>query len=284
MSRRDSNIKSKVILDSVNRHNNRLTTMVVTMPKIILAEFNTHRMFSRNTSSSRAMPTKKVRDSVVNNTFIPSSIGANCKGMQSNVDLNEDMRLRFLDNWMLAANTMASIHEVMEKIGAHKQVCNRILEPWMYCTVIVTATHWANFFAQRCHKDADPSMMATAFKMLKAYVESTPVRRSAHIPFIESIPSWMPGEDKIKVSVARCARVSYTKHDYEHDIDGDIELYDKLIANKHMSPCEHVAKEFINDVFIGNFRGWVQHRKTIDGECINNINYEELLDSKPEWV
>jgi thymidylate synthase ThyX len=282
MKRSDDNIKAKVILDSLSRNNNRLTTMVVTMPRMILAEFNTHRMFSRNTSSSRAIPAKKLRDDVKNNPFIPSSVGSNNPGMQSNEEVSNDAYLKFLENWKQAADQMIACHETME--GIHKQICNRIIEPWMYCTVIVTATEWANFFSQRCHKDAQPEMMVTAFKMLQAYVDSEPVKRSLHIPFIESIPSWLPESEKIKVSIAACARVSYNRDGVSEDYEKDIELYDKLESCHHMSPFEHVAYDFPEDIFIGNFRGWVQHRKRINSECVNKIDFSKLLKSKPEWI
>jgi len=76
--------------------------------------------------------------------------------------------------------------------------------------------------------------------------------------------------EKIKVSVARCARVSYLTHNGLRDIQEDIKLYDRLLESKHMSPFEHVACPLSNPFnrWSSNFKGWLQHRTLVE-----NSNY-----------
>lgn len=156
-------IKAEVVADSSNEFGNRITTMVVTFPRIILAEFNTHRMFSRNSASSRAIPFEKMVKSVEENPFIPIAWQKDHKGMQGNSYLNERESKLAEDRWRIAAQFAAheakilhgdskwSINDTeMPNLDVTKQLCNRLLEPFMYHTVIVTATEWENFFALRC--------------------------------------------------------------------------------------------------------------------------------------
>jgi thymidylate synthase ThyX len=145
-------IKAEVVADSKNEFGNRITTMVVTMPRIILAEFNTHRMFSRNSASSRAIPFKKMVKSVEENPFIPIAWQKDHSGMQG-VDYitNESHIQDCIDAWLEARNY--AVHKAFQLNGdgnVTKQLCNRLLEPFMYHTVIVSATEWENFFALRC--------------------------------------------------------------------------------------------------------------------------------------
>jgi len=148
-------ISAKVIADSKNEFGNRITTMVVTMPRIILAEFNTHRMFSRNSASSRAIPFEKMVKSVEENPFIPIAWQKDHKGMQGTEYLDEEESWDARKRWISALED-AIRHATLlrEDCGGGdlitKQLCNRLLEPFMWTTVIVTATEWENFFALRC--------------------------------------------------------------------------------------------------------------------------------------
>lgn len=150
-------ISAKIIADSKNEFGNRITTMIVTFPRIILAEFNTHRMFSRNSASSRAIPFEKMLQSVSNNPFVPIAIQKDHKGMQG-IEYLEDIELdNALSNWSKNCDNAIKGAKVLSENNTTKQLCNRLLEPFMYHTVIVTATEWENFFALRCpkygHKD-----------------------------------------------------------------------------------------------------------------------------------
>lgn len=148
----NKNFKAEIIADSLNPQGDRLTTFVITFPRIVLAEFNTHRMFSRNSASSRAIPFKKMVKMVEENPFIPIAWQKDHKGMQGTeylTDLN-DINGQ-VDSWLKARNE--AVHyatELNQDGGVTKQLCNRLLEPFMWHTVIVTATEWENFFKLRC--------------------------------------------------------------------------------------------------------------------------------------
>ena len=64
-------IKAEIIADSLSPQGHRLTTFICVFPRIVLAEFNTHRMLSRNSASSRAIPFNKMLEMVKTNPFIP---------------------------------------------------------------------------------------------------------------------------------------------------------------------------------------------------------------------
>lgn len=144
-------IQAKVIADSKNVIGDRITTMIVTFPRLILAELNTHRMFSRNSASSRAIPFKKMLASVWNNPFIPIAWQKDHSGMQGNEYFTNKRQIFLLRNlWLLARTLAVALAWILSKVGLTKQLCNRLLEPFMWHTVIITATEWENFFALRC--------------------------------------------------------------------------------------------------------------------------------------
>lgn len=145
-------IQAKVIADSKNPQGNRITTMVVTFPRFILAELNTHRMLSRNSASSRAIPYKKMLKSVLSNPFIPIAWQADHKGMQGSSYLGKFKSFLAKQGWLTARNFAVAFSWVLSKINITKQLCNRLLEPFMYHTVIITATEWENMFSLRCPK------------------------------------------------------------------------------------------------------------------------------------
>lgn len=143
-------ISAKVIADSKNLVGNRITTMVVTMPRIVLAEFNTHRVFSRNSASSRAIPFKKMVKSVEENPFIPIAWQKDHKGMQGTEYVTDENSIILLkNNWLSARNNAVRVATMLHDKGITKQLCNRLLEPFMWHTVIVTSTEWENFFKLR---------------------------------------------------------------------------------------------------------------------------------------
>jgi thymidylate synthase ThyX len=134
--------------------------------------------------------------------------------------------------------------------------------------MLVTSSEWNNFFCQRLHADAQPEIQALAKKMFTAYHESMPTTLALgewHLPLIQSDEQHLDIETLKKVSVARCARISYLTHDNVRDIAKDLELFERLLnggANGHWSPTEHVATPLLNPhEFSGNFRGWHQFRK-----------------------
>ena len=144
-------ISAKVIADSRNPQGDRITTMVLNFPRIVLAEFNTHRRFSRNSGSSRAIPFKKMLELVQENPFIPIAWQKDHKGMQGTEYITNEREITYLENsWLQGRDRAVSTSHELNGRGATKQLCNRLLEPFMYHKVIVTATEWENFFALRC--------------------------------------------------------------------------------------------------------------------------------------
>lgn len=146
-------IQAKIVADSKNEFGNRITTMVVTFPRFILAELNTHRMFSRNSASSRAIPFEKMLKSVGENPFVPIAWQKDHKGMQGNEYFTDENDISTLvNNHLHARDAAIAMAKLQSDLAVTKQLCNRLLEPFMWHTVIITATEWENFFALRCPK------------------------------------------------------------------------------------------------------------------------------------
>lgn len=272
-----TDISAKIIADSISESGDRLTTMELEYPRFILAEFNTHRTFSRNTASSRAIPTAKIIERVRDDPAMPFVWGRNQPGMQAGEPLSDTNRLLAKNRWLASAHMAAEYAEHLAHIGAHKQIVNRILEPYMWVKTIVSSTEWDNFFDQRISPAAQPEMRILAERMRDALDGSRPELLRVghwHLPYlddatgveiIENPAVWGPGDWDIlarRVSVARCARVSYLNHDGVRDIDEDSRLYAKLLTGGHWSPFEHVATPSSRpyDHTDGNFAGWVQLR------------------------
>ena len=277
---------ARVVLDSITEAGDRLTTMEVTFPRYVLAEFNTHRMFSRNSASSRAIPVAKQLQRIKEDPFVPFHWGKNQSGMQADEELNPRDQKRARRVWLLACWSTMMLVRMLLKLNVHKQVANRLLEPFMWHTVIVTATEWSNFFALRRHPDADPAIRKIADMMYDVMQASTPqlIRKGEwHLPLIqEDEREWARENIELakKVSTGRCARTSYLTHTGTRDFDKDIELYERLVTHGHMSPPEHVATPYFEEsspndfgepsgyesLWSGNFRGWKQLRKTLPNE------------------
>ena len=268
---------ARVIADSVSNANYRLTTMEVCFPRMVLAEFNTHRVFSRNSASSRAIPIQKQIDRIKEEPFMPSYWGANQAGMQAEQELEGKARDNAKREWLSARDDAVRHVENMLELGLHKQLANRVLEPFMWHTVIVTATEWSNFFALRANEMAQPEIREVAELMKKAYEASQPKvvnNDDWHLPLIqpeEYDGTFERSDDARKISAARCARVSYLTHDGKRDLEADITLYERLTSGGHMSPLEHVARplskeELVEGKWRGNFKGWIQLRKLVPNE------------------
>ena len=296
-------IEATVIRDSISDYGVRLVTMKLRYPKMIHGEFMTHRVFSRNASSSRAVPTAKLLAEVRSRELraAPVSWGQNQKGMQAGGELSGDTLDEVQRCWAHAAYDAAYHAERMMNRGAHKQVVNRLLEPFSHINVIVTATEWMNFFGLRLDAAAQPEMRCLAEAMWRAFNESVPLRLGHgqwHLPFVddediewlEDYCSFHDGgdeekvsysqdvmEEAIKVSVARCARVSYESFESgkRSKLTEDIALHDRLLESHHLSPFEHIATPDLKENGVwedvskhGNFVGWIQHRKSVLNESI----------------
>ena len=261
---------AKVIADSISPHGNRLTTLEVTFHRWVLAEFNTHRVLSRNSASSRAIPIEKQILRLMEQAAIPVEWGVNRPGMQATELLDGAEADKAEAIWLSARDQAVEHATALMDMGVHKQITNRLLEPFMYHTVIATGTAWQNFFAQRCSPLAQPEIRVAAEMMQDAYLESEPQTlgfNDWHTPYIQ------PDEDfdiefAKKISVARCARVSYLTHDGVRDPEKDLELFERLVGADpmHASPLEHVAtpRGTLRPGGQGNFIGWQQYRHQIE--------------------
>lgn len=260
----------EIMADSHNGLGQRLTTFVVTYPRFVHSELMTHRMFSRNSSSSRAIPIEKMIKDVKNNPVIPVEFGKNQPGMQAK-ELFEGSDLEIITNkWLEARDNAVKQAKELNYVGVHKQLVNRLLEPFMWITVIVSATEWKNFFKLRCHLDAQPEIRRIAEMMQDAYAQSNPQRLNAyewHLPFI----SWEERNgfeiaELLKIATGRIARVSYLTHEGKRDTQADSDLHDKLVTSGHWSPFEHCAQSQHSVEYFANFRGFKQYRKQFAGE------------------
>ena len=154
------------------------------------------------------------------------------------------------------------------ELDVHKQELNRVLEPFLWHTVIVTRPSGTNFFELRCAPSAQPELRAAALAMRGAIAESAPLPLAHgewHTPLIQVDEAGLEGETRRRISAARCARVSYLTHEGTRAIERDLELYERLRGDRHLSPFEHVATPAQDEAFHGNFRGWLQMRREIEG-------------------
>jgi len=278
-------IKAEIVCDSVAPSGVRLTTFVLTYPRFIHAEFMTHRMFSRNASSSRAIPVKKSIQMVKDNPVIPLAFTKNQKGMQGGAALDQEDHDKAVKAWLEGRDRAVEIAERLADLEVHKQYANRVLEPWAHITVVVTATDWDNFFALRCHPAAQPEIHALADLMYEAFTNSEPDSLSLgqwHLPFVGNMEA-LSDDAAVKCSVARCARVSYLNHEGKvPSFSEDMQLYERLLSSAplHASPAEHQAMASIDpETRSGNFRGWVQYRKTLPNENITKYEAQPLHQS-----
>lgn len=258
---------ARVLLDSISPAGVRLTTLEVSFPRFVLAEFNTHRVFSRNSASSRAIPTSKMIERVENDPVFPVEWGRNKSGMSADDVLTPEEEDRAQRVWLSARDAAVAHANRLQGLKIHKQVLNRVLEPFLWHVVIVTATDWENFFTLRCAANAQPEIREAANRMRAAIEQSAPAPVAYgqwHLPLVQPDERNLDLETRKKISAARCARVSYLTHEGTREIEKDLELHDRLKADRHLSPFEHVATPAHDAVFHANFRGWLQMRHEIE--------------------
>lgn len=263
---------AKILADSVGPNGVRLTTWELTYARFSHSQLLTHRLFSRNSASSRAIPTRKLMRQILRDPALPIFWGKNQSGMQARGELAGWRRWLAMQVWLKFRFVALAAAWTLYGLGLHKQLANRLLEPWMFITVIVTATEWRNWYRLRCHDDAQPEIQWLAQEMRRLHNESVPTRLEAgewHLPLIhpgdkfEARFGWYKVQ---KIAVARCARVSYLTHANRRDYDEDVVLHDRLAKSGHWSPFEHVAQaQEENEVrWSGNFQGWTQYRELMD--------------------
>jgi thymidylate synthase ThyX len=322
--------RAEVIADSVSPEGQRISTLEVVMPRVLLAEMNTHRVFSRNSASSRAIPTHKQIRSVIENPYIPSVWSIDEPGMQgAEVLTDPDDIKNAVESWLYgrehsvlaavalmggirqlaygangekftgqaledAEQLQETVAELKSRLAPdildlghrmHKQNPNRLLEPWLWHTIVITSTEWNNFYGLRTDANAEPHIQIVAGKMLAAHRTSTPDRvgyGEYHLPYVTlEDKEKYPTEQLIKMAVARCARTSSEKQRDQKTIDGEVSMYERLTSNGHASPLEHPARpmtalELKESKFNGNFRGWWQHRSDVPGS--DNFQAQQGLE------
>lgn len=295
-------ITARIIADSVSPEGIRMTTMEIEYPRFILAELNTHRMLSKNSASSRAIPVKAMHEQIKAAPAGPVYWGKNQPGMQAKLELtgNDLADAGFI--WKRAMED--ALHwawALADRVGLHKQIANRITEPWMTMKTVISGTEWANFFWLRDHPDAQPEIAELAQKMREAYNSSTPQLLHPgewHVPYVstyrdthtgvlhylDNSDHYITADESRVISASCCAQVSYRKND--DTLEKAKKIYQQLIESEpaHASPVEHQATpmKWIDQGFIemgithitrnnvcwsGNLRGWIQHRKLIDNEA-----------------
>jgi hypothetical protein len=274
-------ISAKIIKDSISKAGKRITTWELEYPRMVHSEFMTHRMFSRNAASSRAIPLKTMLALVWNNPATPVHWGKNQSGMQAKQELTGISLILTKWLWNLSGKVACCFAWVMGQCGAHKQIVNRIVEPWAHIKVVMTSTEMDNFFSLRNHPDAQPEIHELARKMWNLYSSTEPqVLEDGewHLPYIDGytikdIPekeNELTLGDAIKLSASLCAQVSYRKAD--ESIEKALTIYNRLVNSKpvHASPFEHQARALADPTTAsGNFYGWLQHRQLIrDNVCM----------------
>ncbi len=280
-------IQATILADSISEAGVRLTTMELVYPRFIHSELMTHRVFSRNASSSRAIPTKRAIKMIRENPAVPASWRMNQAGMQGYEVASEETTLSAQEVWLAAMEDAIRHAEAMDALGIHKQVVNRITEPFSHIKVVVTSVYWDNWFGLRDHPAADPTIAALAAAMRQAYDASEPklLRRDEwHLPYITEQELAIHGVNLCKkISAARCARTSYNNHDgSKTTVQGDVDLHDRLLVDQpiHASPAEHQATPdfrvnargmWMNPDKHGNLHGWQQYRKFLDSENIDTV-------------
>lgn len=289
-------IRAEIIKDSINPIGKRITTWMLTYPRSIHSEFMTHRVFSRNAASSRAIPTNKMIEAIELQSAMPNRFGTLAKGMgdsgvMDSVAENQATHLIY----QLRDQAIATV-ESLQSLNASKQLINRYMEPWMHMTVLATATDHRNFFALRAHPAAEPNFQELAYCMLECYLDSDPVFvdwGDWHLPGLRDSDVYLTTEDRLKFCTARACRASYVKFDSDLTPDDAFRIHDDAVRNGHMSPFEHCAQAVQHDdyeysnfdsVGFGGASYWRQYRKMIPGENRTTVDLNEIRRNRPEWI
>lgn len=256
-----------IIKDSIFR-GKRLTTFQLRFWRAILPEITRHRCFSFCVRSSRANPVKNIIEQVRTNPWGPESFGSNQSGMVAGAELTGEALANAHQAWKLAALGAVTQAETLMNLGVHKQVTNRLLEPFTYSDMVLAGTDFDNFFMLREASDAQPEIQTLAKAMHKALDESTPTKLEVgewHLPYISEEELHNKAysiDDLCKASCARCARVSHKLFNGTTSIIKDIQLFDKLKNAGHWSPLEFVAVACnVKEYMTSNYKGYNQYRR-----------------------
>lgn len=273
-------IDAKLIAYSLSPSGKRLATFEITYPRFILAELNTHKMLEKNSASSRAIPIEKMIETVRNNPAMPVHWGKNQAGMQAKEELEGDNLSVVQERWRIAMNNACYESQIMDAWGAHKQIANRITEPFQWMKTVITGTEWRNFFHLRAHEDAQPEFKVLAQKMQELYEGELPKELRAgdwHVPYYKE-GIWTPEdtdhtlEEALMISSSCCAQTSFRSSD--DSLEKAKRIYDRLVESKpvHASPFGHQATPIVSETIT-----------TTDDDLETVIVSEKNIISKP-WT
>jgi hypothetical protein len=266
---------AELVADSI-WNGDRITTLVLRIPRIVLAELNTHRRKSRGSGSSRAIPAKTFRERVLANPYTPWRWPVNGKGMSPKVYVDNWPWAKFL--WLTALFFASLLHRGLTRAGVHKEVANRLLEPWMFTEVLITATEWDNFLKQRCHPAAQDAIRAGAECVRDLLAQSVPVTDELHLPYITTEErGGHAGLVMALASARRCRRVSYMKQGVAVPLREDARegLSGLKESPPHLSPYEHAAWYAFGQH--ANFTGWQSLRNMVETGVVTVEQLEALL-------
>lgn len=277
-------ITATVIKDSYNTSGTRLTTFELEYPRFVHSELMTHRMLSKNCASSRAIPIQRINELVYSDPAMPVWWGQNQAGMSAKEELTGSKLDAAQTMWVFGSKMAVELSKQLHMIGLHKQITNRVTEPWQTMKTVISGTEWANFLWLRDHEDAQPEIAELARKMSVEFNNSTPLLLTPgqwHLPYVDD--ENIDVELGKKISASCCAQVSYRRLD--DSLEKALDIYDKLIgmSRKHASPFEHQATPMDlvvgadewqagvthvdrnYEMWSGNFKHWIQHRQLIEG-------------------
>lgn len=312
MVKKEQMIKATIIQDSINKQGKRITTFELEYPRFIHAEFMTHRQFSRNAASSRAIPVEKMHEHIRENTGMPIHWGKNQAGMQANEEVTTEMKDRAIRAWSYARDdALERADYLFRQLGLHKQIANRVTEPFQVMKVVCTSTEWANWYWLRNHKDAQPEIAELARQMYAAHEASTPQLLQPgqwHVPYVTRVFGAtdkvmyqdqngyvLSLEDALQISASCCAQVSYRKSD--DSLAKAKAVFARLIESEpmHASPVEHQAKCFECIAFSFGIEEGVTHvSATLDakddytnacgsGNFYGWIQHRQLIKGNTKW-
>lgn len=269
-------MKSQILADSLNNQTgDRITTFLIELWKPVLGELARHRVLSINAESSRARPISKVKQQVSEDPFIPF-FTATQKGMQGAEITDYNTYSCAVKGWLKARDRALENVAALEGLNIHKQQVNRILEPWMKVSVMVTGTDWDNFFKLRCHESTQPELRSVAVEMRCLLEDSTPVSLNPgewHLPYFQTSGDYefrwqglYSVQELLYFIVSKSARISYGNHLKDLACEKAKELHDELKNNNHWSCFEHAAMVMSprdNNKF-RNFRGFMHYRQMLE--------------------
>lgn len=302
----DHDYSAVVIEDSLAENGKRLTTIMATLPRFCLPELATHRrlsLLSMNAASSRAIPAEKRVEMARYHPVVPLHFGKRQKGMQAAEELTGEKRDEAYSIWNDARQHAVRRAEDAIHCGGHKQWVSRMLEPYLWVTVLLTGTEWANAFHLRLDKAAQPEMAMFMWKVAEAYFGSTPRLLDYtewHLPFVTDEerkdyrdPEFMYDGLLCKISAARCARLSYNNFDGGRDTGKDIDLAKRLFDSGHYSPAEHQGRSItFHDKMAhnatetdANFIGFCQYRSYLENQEVTDLKtLEEYRQRLEGWI